>query len=329
MEKKRHHYVAQAYLRPFCNAQGKLCVYSKDKGGEFWFSAPESIAFENHYFSQPTPDGGRDNSRLENAFAKIEATWTPLIEKTMRGEAVEGGISTLINFLLLHRVRVPTARDAHEKMRVALVRATARHLHETGRLPSGPGKLDFEYLERNSVVAIDPHTSIHAMPNLAKGMERVLNVIGYEILENETTEDFITSDNPVIYFDPAVSESAVQPYRIHPGRMQVELLFPMTPRHLFWGHVILRDQFLKKGVFYRGLDDVEFVRRVNRFVTRFSNRFVFSRATGHRELVAKYAGTSPVVEIAHIKTGTGRAIVAQSVFGRREPKPKWTGRAEP
>jgi hypothetical protein len=31
MDKKRHHYVPKAYLRFFCDANGKLRVYVKDR----------------------------------------------------------------------------------------------------------------------------------------------------------------------------------------------------------------------------------------------------------------------------------------------------------
>jgi hypothetical protein len=203
---------------------------------------------------------------------------------------------------------------------------TGRFLHEQGKLPPTPSGFDFDYIDRHTVIAIDPHTSIHAMVDLAKGMAKVIDAIGFEILENRTDQGFITSDNPVVYFDPTVSEGSVQPYNIDRLRMEIELLFPITPKLLLWGHTVLKEQFERRGTPYRVLVDEDFVRRVNRFIVRFANRFVFSEADHHAELVRRYANTSPIVKVSHIKTGARRGIVAQSVFGKREPKPKWTGR---
>ena len=45
---------------------------------------------------------------------------------------------------------------------------------------------------------------ILAMADLAKGVGTIIDAIGFEILENHTSEAFVTTDNPVVYFDPTV-----------------------------------------------------------------------------------------------------------------------------
>jgi Protein of unknown function (DUF4238) len=323
MHKKRHHYIAQTYLRHFCDNRGKVCTYSKDRGGESWFASPETIAFENRYYSQPAPDGEWDHNRLEDAFAKFESRWTPLVKKIECHEQVADGLGELLHFTLMHRVRVPTARDASERMLAEAVRMMSRHLYENGELPPLPSGIDYDHLDRDMVITIDPHRSIHAMADLAKGMARIFDAIGFEILQNETEEEFITSDNPVVYFDPTVPEHVMEPYNISRCRMDIELLFPITPKLILWGHTVLKDQFDRRGVPYGKVKDKEFVERINRNIARFAYRFVFARTSNHQTLVRKYARRSPVAAIRHIKTAKGRGIFVQHVFGKREPKPKW------
>jgi hypothetical protein len=253
-DKKKHHFIAQTYLRGFCRRDGKVCVYTKDKPRQHWWASPESVAFEKYYYSQPMPDGSQDNNRLEDFFCSIETGWPELVSKIERRETCLGSLDKLLLFALMHRVRVPTARDAVERILAASVRMTARHLHDIGQLPPPPPGLTFEYLDKNLVVAIDPHKSIHAMADLAKGLAKIFREIGFELIENKTDEGFITSDNPVIYFDPHVPPKFMQPYNINRNRMDIEFMFPLTPRLMLWGHSQLKPISGQHIAPYRDLD---------------------------------------------------------------------------
>jgi hypothetical protein len=323
-QKKKHHYVARTYLRGFCNQEGKVRVYSKDKPAQSWWAAPEAIAYENYYYSQPTPDGGQDNNRIEDFFSSIEDNWPLLISKIEHQERHEGGLEALLRFALMQRVRVPTARDAVEKMLAEAVRMTGRHLNDMGRLPPPPSGFTFEYLDEHAVVSIDPHQSIHAMADLAKGVTKVFNEIGFEILENTTDENFITSDNPVIYFDPTVAPQEMLPYNVSRSRMNIEFMFPLSRRFMLWGHSVLKSAHNQGVTRYRTLSDIEFVKRANVLTVRFANRLVFADNENQGVLVAKYAARSPIVSVTHLQTARGRGVFAQHVFGKREKKPKWT-----
>ena len=155
-DKKRHHFIARAYLLPFCDGGGTVCVYSKDKNGKCWTSLPEAIAFENYYYSQPTLDGGQDNQKLEDAFGKIESEWTPFVRKIERREGFDGILKTLLTFVLMHRVRVPATRNIVEKVLAESVKMTTRYLHEEGQLPPLPSGLDFDYLESITIFRSTP-----------------------------------------------------------------------------------------------------------------------------------------------------------------------------
>jgi hypothetical protein len=272
------------------------------------------------------PDGGQDNNRLEDFFCSIEAGWPELVSKIEHRKRCPGGLDQLLLFALMHRVRVPTARDSVERILAESVRMTARHLNDLGGLPPPPPSLTFEYLDQHLVVTIDPHKSIHAMADLAKGMNKIIHAIGFQIIENKTNEGFITSDNPVVYFDPTVPPKFMQPYDISRDRMDIELMFPITPRLMLWGHSQLKSSSGHYAASYQDLTDKAFVRRANVCAARFANRMIFSSESRHQPLVDKYAGLSPVISVRHLVSKRGRGIVAQSVFGKREPKPKWNRR---
>ena len=238
-------------------------MYSKDKPARPWWTAPDAVAFENYYYSQPTPNGRQDNNRLEDFFSSIEAKWPAIISKIERRDRYEGGLDDLLKFALMQRVRVPTARDASEKMLAESVRMFGRHLNDLGQLPPPPPGLTFEYLDEHTVISIDPHKSIHAMADLAKGMAKIISRIGFEILENKTVEGFVTSDNPIIYFDPTISLGEMQPYNIHRERMDIEFMFPLTPKFMLWGHSILKSKSTYQAAPRRLLTDINFVSRAN------------------------------------------------------------------
>jgi hypothetical protein len=325
-QKKRHHFIAQTYLRGFSNSDGKVCVYLKDRPKYPWWAEPETIAFENYYYSQPLPDGGQDNNRLEDFFCALEDRWPDILTKVQSKEPLGERFKDLLSFVMMHRVRVPTARDAVESGLAESIRMTARLLNDSGELPPPPEGLTFDFLDEHLAISIDPHRSILSMADLASGLARIIDAIGFEIHENQTSEGFVTSDNPVIHFDPTVSLALLEPYNISRERMNIEFMFPITPKYLLWGHSVLkasRDRYAPK---YHTVSDIDFVRRANTLAVRFANRLIFSNTDLHQDLVERYGKRSPVLSVRHFKTSSGRGMHTKHIFGTPKPKPKWRKR---
>lgn len=322
MRKKRHHFVPEAYLKFFCDAEGKIRAYFKDDPQNPIHLAPRNIAFQKHYYSQPLPEGGRDTNSLEDFFARLESKWPRIVERIDRREDINDALDDIWTFISLQRVRVPAMRDAFERLSAEAMKATARRLDEAGQLPPKPGGCEniLELME----VAIDPHRSIHSMPAGLKAMGTVLDRLGIGAIRNETDIPFLTSDNPVIYFDPSVPEPKMQPYNIGKHGGPIVLLFPISPSLLIYGHTQMRNQFKKFGFLIGEVADRRQVKRINRQVCKFAYKTVFARDPGNEALVRKYANTSPVIRVDPIPIPKGEMLVAQSVFGKREPKPKWT-----
>ena len=326
MKKKRHHYIPITYLVRFTDGAGRVFAYRKDEPRPPLYLAPSEIAFERYYYSQPLPDGGQDHNSLEDFFSTVETTWGPLAARLRQGPSgtadfTKADFESLFVFMALMRVRVPATRDLVELSRAEQVKMTARALDGKGLLPPKPE--GFEDILDHMSVSIDPHQSLLAIPDLMKGFEIVLDHVGFEVLHNNTDVRFLTSDNPVICFDPTVPEERVLPYQIRPPYGAIELLLPVDEATVLRGHSHLRrpgPPILRHVTLTRTSD----VKRINRFAARFAYRFVFARDRGSEALVMKYAATSPVLGTTMARDPAGRAVTVHGwVFGTRPAKPKW------
>src|SRR6266403_2310714 len=264
-EKKRHHFIPITYLNKFTDTEGKVFAYRKDDPETTLHLRPDAIAVERYYYSQPLPDGGRDNNTFENFFGTIESTWNPLAVRLCSAAAANFTSSEFVDlftFLILMRVRVSAARDMVEVTLAEQVKATTRLLDQQGKLPPKPEGLDDDILDHLSV-AIDPHMSLHAMPDLARGFGIVLDHLGFEVLHNKTDVSLLTSDNPVVCFDPTVPEGRVLPYQVRPPHGSIELLFPIDAETVLRGHTRLR-RARPRSLGHAVLTDRQQAKRINR-----------------------------------------------------------------
>lgn len=322
-QKKKHHYVPIAYLSKFADRQGRIFAYRKDRPFEPLHLRPSEIGFERYYYSQPLPEGGQDNNTLEDMFSTLEAQWTPLVEDLTLGRDVLDRVELLFQFMGLLRVRVPASRDPVELALAQLVRQQIKRLQRTGKIPPPPPGL--ETLLDNVDISIDPHQSIHAMVGLLQGFGMLMQHMGFEIVHNETQEPFVTTDNPVIYFDPDVPESELFPYTVRPPFRRVELLLPISPTAMIRGksELPIIDQGMQPQ--HVKMVDANEVLRVNRLAMRFGYRFVFANHAGLSKLVEEYAELSPTVQFDGVAdSNSGDQLFSQMVFGPRPKKPAWS-----
>lgn len=292
--KKRHHYLPVTYLKNFVGDDQRLRVYRKDQAEKCLLLQPQSIAFRRYYYSQPTPYGEWNHDALENLFSAQEERWPSLVWKLNRREPLSPAeVSDLFGFIALQRVRVPAARDMAEAILAHQVMASARALEAQGLLPPAPPEVP-DILGK-TVVSIDPHMSIHAMTEMMRALKPAFNAIGLEVLHNATSATFITSDNPVMLFDPAVREKTMRPYVLSPTLRSVELLFPVSPTLCIRGHPLLRSDFGSRGMRYRKLKSVDGVRRINRMTARFAYELLIASDDTHGSLARVHASLSPVL----------------------------------
>jgi Protein of unknown function (DUF4238) len=318
--KKKHHYVPVSYLKAFCGKDEKLAVYRKDAPTEPFRSRPDEVAFHKYYYAQPLADGSRDTNGLEDRFSELESKWPPIVDALAAREIVDDRLDDIFAFVALQRARVPAARDAAEQMLAASVMETARQLEAEGKLPPAPKGL--ENLLDDVVVSIDPHQSIHAMLQIIEAMGQVLHRVGIVVLHNETDRDFFTSDNPVIYFDPAVSNEALRPYGLQPNG-NIVLMMPVAPKLMLFGTSWDKARFAKRGIEHCAIVDRDKVTAMNEKVVRFAYEALFAGQEPDEGMIRAYAAQSPVLKVTHLPLANGRGVHFEHVFGPRSKLPKW------
>lgn len=318
--KKRHHYVPRAYLKFFSNEQGRVRVYRKDDPDKVIHLSPDNTAFHKHYYSQPTSDGNRDTDALEDLFSDLETCWPPIVERLGKGEDVNDSLDDIYAFISLQYARVSANRDACELMLAESVKSAARSLDTAGWLPPKPEGLE-GILDRIDV-SIDPHQSIHAMVTMIEGVGDVLHRIGIGDLHNKTTTPFLSSDNPVIWFDPSIGDAGLRPYALDPDG-PIVFLFPVTPNLLIYGHSSMRTQFSNRGFSHSELQKAAAVEDMNKQICRFAYQTIFAQDDTSDALVKKHSGCSPVLRSRRAPTQNGEITIHDRVFGNRSAKPKW------
>lgn len=320
MNKKRHHYIPKSYLKSFCDSTGNVLVYRKDDPCKAIQLSSDNTGFHKYYYSQPRPDGGKDHNALEDCFSVTEDKWPGIVDQLHRRENVNDSLEEIVQFMALQRARVPASRDVTEKIHAEGIKAAARQLDAEGKLSPKPEGFD-DILDQVEV-SINPHQSIHAMVPMMQGIGQVFDQIGFYATHNKTDVPFLTSDNPVIWFDPSVQDADLRPYVLQPDG-PVVLLFPVSPSLIIYGDSSGRDRFASEGLGIADLSDTGLVEMINRQVCRFGCQAIFAQKAGQERLIQEHAELSPTIRFDRIGAGEGEAVVFEMIFGKRERKLKW------
>ncbi|WP_164547358.1 MULTISPECIES: DUF4238 domain-containing protein [unclassified Bosea (in: a-proteobacteria)] len=321
-QKKKHHYIPIAYLERFTDNKGKVFAYKKDTPNQPLYLKPNAIGFERYYYSQPIEGGRQDNNRLEDFFSELETHWPPIVDSFSQGKSAEGRVEEFFQFVALQRARVPAARDGIELWLAALVQKRFEELKRLKQIPEPPE--GFEDILDNVQISIDPHRSIHAIPQLMKEFAELYEIAGLEIVHNKTDIDFITSDNPVCYYGSNRMNDKIVPYPNPPIQKYLNIIFPITPKIAIIGS--RKTPVLRSGMHLRHSDMIEknSVNRNNRTIAQFAYRFVFSKTKTVEDLVKNYSAVCPISffkEDNFVFNGTLPRI--ETVFGSRREKAKW------
>lgn len=163
------------------------------------------------------------------------------------------------------------------------------------------------------------------MVSMMKGMGQLFSMIGLAAVHNVTARAFLTSDNPVLWFDPSLPFDEQLPYTINPNGGPVFLAFPVSPRLALIGSTEYKETFGMHGLRHSDVPDETWVDLINAQVCRFAYEAVIAQSRGQEELIAAYAGVSPVHEAVALQVSNGMATIHRQVFGPRVAKPKWRG----
>lgn len=190
------------------------------------------------------------------------------------------------------------------------MRAEIQTLEAIGALPADlaeyAGKLD------RVPVGINPEQSLANMLEDIVGSGDLAFRMGFEVLHNKTGSPFLTTDNPVCFYDPNQSAHARTPY---PESGEIELIFPIDAGMVLRGSTRLRP--VNSVVRHRVLSDKAKVRKINRTVAQFGYRLYIARDRSCDDLVRQYAATVPTVHVnAEVEPGHLR-MIWRHLFGQR------------
>jgi hypothetical protein len=278
---------------------------------------PNEAAFRNYYYSQPLADGSMNHNALEDTFSTFESSWPSILDVLASGHDLNTIVQDLIGMIGFQRVRVPAFREAIEQSLERYARSGLEELKRRGELPPAPPELPniFDLAE----VTIDPHQSIHAMTKLLRTLGPTLDMLGYQIVRNNTDIDFITSDNPVSYY--TVTGGRMVPYEVR-ADSRSELVFPLTSRLAVLGSTADRQRFRRKGLKRAEIRDREKVRMINRTTAQFGYEALFSSTKLPATFVTRY-GQSPVLSPSSQGFHPDQMRMPDFAFGNRRKLLKW------
>jgi hypothetical protein len=315
----KQHYVPQHVLRRFCDPDGMLWVYDKEKN-QIYRGPPPSQASGKDFYSFKGIDG-KKTAVIELKFLrKIDADGCVAIQRLLNRETLP--TEQARNFMLFaasQMIRVESYFQRLDAMLTPLLQESANRMFKYDE----EFKKDVIQSARKEGI---PQEEIEAfMASFSEGKTKVVanrDFIVSTFLRNldsittafcqmnwgfiqtdSTTEVFILSDNPLVLTD--VGEGPAQPLGIR--NPNIEITMPLSPTMV----AVARWD----GPFGYGAIDKDSISDVNKRTIEQAQRFVYAsyRSDELLEKVVASQGKQARVRVKTIKQG--EATIAMNVFG--------------
>ena len=250
-KKKRHHYNPRFYLEGFADPHNEPYIWVYEKGNPNIIKATSrNIAVKKHYYSVATSEGEKDSEVFENALSELEGRAAPIFQKIRNHESLNGQERSLFSiFLAFTMTRVPSHRENIE-------RATAESIKKMEMIlaanPAGFKSMieKFERDRGNKIgmsaeefrkfmlegrydITTDPQFSLRMIPTMAKSLAPIFFKMKWAFLEATGDYKFVTSDNPLSYFDPTHDPKSF--FGVGLLNKNVEITFPISKDLMFLG----------------------------------------------------------------------------------------------
>lgn len=245
---KGQHFIPSSYLSAWTDpntpsGQTPYVWLFPNGGGEGRRKAPENIFKETDLYTIPMPDGSRD-LRLEHGLQQLEGGI-----KTLRREYIEARKQIpLVRFMKLMaftsalKHRTPAVRDHHRKEWGRILKVGEDlEAHMASKTPEERNRAVRSQLPR------DPKNPSMSLNDVRKIIEQPIQIFLPAAMRMElpiltqmqsiflmapTGSEFITSDNPVVRYDPDMYKRPLM-FRSPDLRFpNVEVTIPLSPRTL-------------------------------------------------------------------------------------------------
>ncbi|WP_428697910.1 DUF4238 domain-containing protein [Stappia sp.] len=285
---KNHHYIPICYSKNFVNSDGYLMISDLWDEGRIFPSKPIASLKIRKMYSQPVHAEGRMDDSIERLFSsEVEAAWTPVFRKILNKDRIsQYDWSAIIKFMCSMIVRVPMTFNAIiELLREHVIRSAPDSVEHIPNIlidtyhkimgPRAKAEPSFRDLVECGAISIniDPHRCISSIVNIMREIQ--VFKLGFpfgspKFVYNNTGIPFLSSDNPVCFFRGSKGKSGYYPYQVQKDR-PFSFLFPISSRIA----LVNSSFFAAKGM-HIGVDHESDVRQMNRIISRFAYRYVFS-----------------------------------------------------
>lgn len=301
-KKKRHHYVPRFYLEGFVDPRNQPFIWVYEKGNSgIRKQKAENIAFEKHYYSFETAIGEKDTETFENALADLETRIAPILQKIKDGQTLTDKEKGLFSYFIAYSMtRVPNYRKNIEGIAGKFIKSVMKTLASdpegfeykvrkyervTGKKIKTPIEDFIKFILSDQIdVNVHPQFSL-GMIGIARELAPVFYRMNWAFLKATDEYKFVTSDNPLYYFDPTYRPRAFNSIGLMNDN--VEVYFPLSKELMLLG---TWKNF--RGYFQLKNKDVK---DINRRTVIFALRFVFysQKSQGISILVQKYKDSHP------------------------------------
>lgn len=287
MQKRKHHYIPQFYLKKFTDPRFRLpeepYIWFFEKGmTESKRKSPPNIAFEVGFYDFHV-DKDLITQEVENNLAELEYAASLILKKVEKGSLPTIQEKQIFSeFIWTMQMRNTFQRTNQNKViedihRLAL-KIAAEHPEYIKRslVSSGesPEDITDERIEKiisliisdNYDVKIPQEYSIMNMIENAQQMSMIISKMSWTLLKSDEQILFVTSDNPVVLSDPT-NESRLY----GPGFLskKVEMTFPLTPK------LCLLASWKEGEDTFHKIDSL-IVAEINNRTIRYSHKYIFS-----------------------------------------------------
>jgi len=288
---KRHHYIPQFYLKGFSSDGKHLFVLDKQTSQEerFRYQTINSIAFQKHLYTYQTKSKKKET--LEDLFSQVEGRAATVIKKVEQKQDLtdqeRNDFSLFLSFLW---IRVPYSKKEFERSTQQLYEKIARK--SVAMTPKKNLKeffekrgkdltdkeiddlVDFAINEKRSKITVTVPQGYWIKQMLLLGVDiaPALEIADWEFRIATKSLAFVTSDNPFLL----LPSRPVHPFEglglLTPGAKKA---IPITAKICL---VIHEPQKNPRTVYTEA--DKPFFRKINNWVVKHSDRFVYSADKG-------------------------------------------------
>ena len=305
IKKRRHHILPRFYLEGFTSPLKKSILYQYEKGNsKIVKTTPENAAVIKDYYSFDDPPSEEVENMVEEILAIVESYSAPVLEKIKEKEEIDDEDRENFSIFLAYMfTRVPHHRQMTEEIygkgMKSWLMALASHKEgfksemkkyeeNTGKKIDVPFEKLRKFLADESKYEVRPHPNI-SLDFVSFGLEiaPIFQDMKWSFLEATENYKYLTSDNPIYYFDP----TAPPGQGIGLINENIEVYFPVSRDLMFFGcwHNV---QGYKKS-------ENNSIKNRNKNTIVNASRFVYSPhySKGINKIVQKFIGSAPKIEV--------------------------------